>query len=846
MADVRLQRHFKLRIVQTPFCGLTGSEHIQYTESLMRQELPRRLALLLSFPVISLLLLPLVGCQPDETPQLPDRIRVISPDPQYGIAGSNGTKRVSVEVQSAQLPGLLGGKGVRHPLAGERLLIRSLSPESGLTASITTGLTDPGGRLDFDVELGHSFGDQYLEVSAASKPSVKQQLRFVSGVQLANQRQEVMAGETTPTPFRVTLLSPDSSPLVGVPVYFTLLSQPGTGGKLLPGMGISDEHGVVEVDLQTSPDTLGVYQVSAEIAAPQAGHSARPLLMEAAAMHIATLLTGVLGGLALFVFGITLMSEGLQQVAGNRLRRILSYITGNHVRAVCAGAMVTGLIQSSSSTTVMTIGFVNAGLLTLKQAIGVIFGANIGTTASGQIVSFDLGNIALPAITLGVLLLFALRRPAGQGLARAILGFGLLFFGMGLMSTQLKTVSTFPSFIRIFQAIDCSPAVLGGELPVGAMLAAIGIGVLTTTIVQSSAATIGLAIALANSGLLNIWTAVPIILGDNIGTTITANLASLSANRTAKQAAIAHTLFNVLGVSVMVALFNVRIDGIPSFIYAVDHLTAGDVFAGENVGRHVAASHTLFNVVCVFMFTPFINVLAWLCTKIIPEHAATPRLPLLKLDKNWLTSPAVAIDGALRATAAMSERACWVAFTALDAYRHDTPAMLGDIETAENETDEMQRQIMDYLMQLTRCKLSASQTAAIPALMHCVADAERIADIGVAIAELSRQAADGEALTTTAQQELDKIIKHTKELGDSVLKGLSGTGKYAIETAVRLEGKVKILCQLASQGHVVRLQRGECTIARGIIYVEVLALVEAVVRHLGNIATRTDAAIGQP
>ena len=218
---------------------------------------------------------------------------------------------------------------------------------------------------------------------------------------------------------------------------------------------------------------IGVYQVSAEIADPEGGRTARPIRLEADAMHVASLVIGVLGGLAIFIFGMTLMSDGLQQMAGNRLKRVLAFITGNHVRAVFAGTVVTGLIQSSSGTTVMTVGFVNAGLLTLKQAIGVIFGANIGTTVTGQMVSFSLENLALPATTLGVLLLLTLKRPASQGFARAFLGFGLLFFGMGMMSTQLKAVSTFPSFIRIFQAIDCQPLTSGGAMPLGAVLKAV-------------------------------------------------------------------------------------------------------------------------------------------------------------------------------------------------------------------------------------------------------------------------------------------------------------------------------------------------------------------------------------
>ena len=290
-------------------------------------------------------------------------------------------------------------------------------------------------------------------------------------------------------------------PITGVPVYFTLIASPGKSGSLVKSMGVTDDEGAVEIELQTAPSSIGVYRVGVEVADTAGRRTTRSIVLEADAMHIASLVVGVLGGLAIFVFGITLMSEGLQQVAGNRLRRVLAYITGNHVRAVCAGTMVAGLIQSSSSTTVMTVGFVNAGLLTLKQAIGVIFGANIGTTASGQIVSFNIGNIALPAITLGVVLLLTLRRPPGQGLARTILGFGS-FLWYGLMSSQWKAVSTFPVCPDI-QALDLAAlAYIGADLPMERMIAAIGIGVLIQHRTEQCA-TIGLAFALANSGLLN-------------------------------------------------------------------------------------------------------------------------------------------------------------------------------------------------------------------------------------------------------------------------------------------------------------------------------------------------------
>lgn len=786
------------------------------------------------------LIIAATGCKPNiGTVHEPDQIRVISPDPQFGTATSNNIKQVSIEVLTAPIPGLLGGQGSRHPVIGERIMLRTIDPECGLKALIAEGTTDSGGRLNFEVQLGTRFGDQYIEAICASRPTVKKRMRFVSGVKISNNRQEVVAGLPIPNPFRVTLVNADSEPLVGVPIYFSLIIQPGKGAQLSHSLCLTDENGAAEVELKTVPSITGVYKVSAEIVDPKNGHAARPIQLEADAIHVTSLVIGVLGGLAIFIFGMTLMSDGLQQAAGNRLKRVLAFITGNRVRAIFAGAAVAGLIQSSSATTVMTVGFVNAGLLTLKQAIGVIFGANIGTTATGQMISFNLGNMALPALTLGMLLLFILEKPTGRGVARLVFGFGLLFYGMGMMSSQLRSVSDFPSFINFFQAIDCRPLTPNSPMELKMVLQAIGIGMLSTMMVQSSAATIGLAIALANSGLLNFWTAVPIVLGDNIGTTLTAILASLSGNRTAHQTALAHSLFNVLGTSIVVALLYVPYQGVPCFYYAVDFVTKGDVFSGENVGRHIAAAHSLFNILAVVIFTPFIGILVWVCSKLIPQRGAFMQQGPISLDRSWLATPSLALDGAVRATATMAEKAYWVASEALLSYCGKKHGQFDEIKRVESETDDMQRQIMDYLMQLTRRRLSMAQTLAIPTLMHCISDAERIADIGVLIAELIPQDTNIPPLTEAAQKELDEIINRTGLLAECVMNGLHGTGKHAVEDAIRYEGQVRILFKQAEQGHISRLQSGECNIERGIVYVELLALIESIVRHLGNIATRT-------
>src|SRR5574344_1878016 len=256
----------------------------------------------------------------------------------------------------------------------------------------------------------------------------------------------------------------------------------------------------------------------------------------------------VFGGLAIFVYGMGLMSDGLKESAGEKLKAVLGYMTRNRVFAILAGMLVTGLIQSSSATSVMTVGFVNAGLLSLQQAIGVIFGANIGTTVTGQIVSLQLDDLALPALTAGVIGLMIARRTVARGIWRTVLGFGLLFFGMTMMADSLKTLSSNPTFLSFFSRFDCTPGA-DGYLPLLPLLGALAVGLICTMIVQSSSATIGITIALAETGVIPIWTAIPIVLGDNIGTTITAVLAAIGGNANARRTSLAHSLFTILGPS---------------------------------------------------------------------------------------------------------------------------------------------------------------------------------------------------------------------------------------------------------------------------------------------------------
>ncbi|MGN0847098.1 MAG: Na/Pi cotransporter family protein [Kiritimatiellia bacterium] len=552
------------------------------------------------------------------------------------------------------------------------------------------------------------------------------------------------------------------------------------------------------------------------------------------------LITTVLGGLALFIYGMGLMSEGLAETAGERLKAALGYMTRNRFFAILSGAAVTALVQSSSATSVMTVGFVNAGLLSLEQAIGVVFGANIGTTVTGQIVSLRLNDIALPAVTLGVAGLMIARRTVSRGAWRTVLGFGLLFFGMNLMSHELKTLARMPGFIAFFSLFDCTPGA-GGHLPPLAVLGAIAVGTLCTMLVQSSSATIGITIALAETGVISLWTAVPIVLGDNIGTTVTAALASIGGTANARRTALAHALFNILGTVLVVGSFalvarNAAGVAAPLFFHAVDACTRGDGFAGVAPGRHVAMAHTIFNLANVAVLAFFIPALARLCTRLIRDGGG---VAVRMLEPNLLATPELALHAARRTLAEMTNRAWTIASVALanclGRARVDEEA----VENAEREIDGMQSQMRDYLVAISRRKLTDRQAQMLPELVHCVNDAERISDIALKIYRTTpgvQQEGLPPALLSGAVELIGRVRSFAHEAVGALRadRALPRDAK-AEEAAIRAASRR--LTKACSSGWREGADGGP----RGVAFLTVLAGLRDVSRHLGNIAERVAA-----
>lgn len=556
-------------------------------------------------------------------------------------------------------------------------------------------------------------------------------------------------------------------------------------------------------------------------------------------MSYYSLIVNVLGGLAFFLLGMKMMSDGLTKIAGDRMRRILHICAGNRISSVIAGAATTAVVQSSSATTVMAVGFVNAGLLTLVQAIGIIFGANIGTTITAQIVAFNISSIAMPAILIGfVMTVLPWKRILGWG--DTLLGFGLLFFGMNLMSSELKALSTNQTFIGFFQLFDCAPT--NGFLPFGSMLGAIGVGLIATVLIQSSSAATGIVIALGGSGLIDIYTATALILGSNIGTTITAQLAAIPANRPAKQTALAHTLFNVAGVAFMFLTFLIPWGSarVPVFFYLTGLMTNGDgMNLTHDVPRLIANAHTLFNVITTLLLLPFVNQFAKLCQKLIPVRE---EVRYQYLEPHLLNSPELALNQvvfALRKMLAKSWKIVDQATTKIFIPVSMEQVVLDKIARREARIDRYQSEIMDYLSEVVKRNISDRLASRIPPLIHCTNDAERIGDRAENITVLaSRMKEAGRTFSQAAMSELEQLFKLLAKQSSAAIEALEDSKKYAPELNAEMERAIREYASAMERTHTARIQSGECSSEAGLIFLEFTSEIVAISRHLSNIHER--------
>lgn len=542
-----------------------------------------------------------------------------------------------------------------------------------------------------------------------------------------------------------------------------------------------------------------------------------------------------LGGLGLFLFGMKIMSEGLQKVAGRKMRQILQMVSNNRFVGFGVGALVTSIIQSSTATTVMLVSFVDAGLLTLRQAVGMILGANVGTTVTAQLIAFNIQQYALPAIACGMALKFFLSGRRWSYTGDVLLGFGLLFFGLATMKAGFAPVrehEIFMSFFTSFQADSLSGITL-----------CILIGAVITMILQSSSATVGLTMALASQGLLDFNSSAALILGDNIGTTITAQIASLGANINARRTANAHTLFNVLGVLIMVGIFPFFIDIVEGFTRMVSDLGPPDLLvAGEkpNISRYIANSHTLFNVVAALIFLLFIPYLVK-ASEMLTREKGTPLIEQIHrvkfIDSKFIHTPDVALAKARAEIKRMGDAVQAMYRDVVQSIKDRRGKDLARWRKSEDAIDNLQREITQFLVHVMQTPISPEESREVSSLMRITNNLERTGDAIENLAVLGEELIEQDLrFSEGGGEDYERISNEVSKFLALVVETIELGEVDLMPVAEELEDNINRMHETMKNNHIVRLQNASCTVDPGLIFLDMLSAFEKMGDYGFNIA----------
>ena len=537
-----------------------------------------------------------------------------------------------------------------------------------------------------------------------------------------------------------------------------------------------------------------------------------------------------LGGLGIFFIGMHMLSESLQTIAGDLIRRIINALTSHRLMAVLVGAGVTMLIQSSSVTTVMVIGFVNAGLMELTQAIGVIFGANIGTTITGWIIAIKIGKYGLLLIGLGALPRMFAKRRKTKAAGSVLVGLGFVFFGLESMSAAFKPLRTSETFLSLLNYFAADTFLT--------VYACIAVGMVLTFVVQSSSAMLGITIALAVPGTITFQTAVALVLGQNIGTTITAILASVGTNSTARQAARAHAIFNVAG-AVLFSLFFWH------FLDIVDLMVVGEADAmledgsKPHIATHIAAAHTLFNVVTTLLFIPLLTPLARLVVWMTPTPRSKEIPHLQHLPSVSWSSPALAMVAASKELENLA-RVCLKMLTMARDFAVSKDAnedALEEIHRLEGVTDAIQAELTVYVCKIQENKLTEDQSAEAYAMIRCADELESIGDYCEAIckyrANLQKK---GESFSEEAIAEYTGLFEKTIAFYREVYGSMTSATQFDFTAFYAHGDALTKKANTLRTSHRKRLEEGRSSAISGMFYNDMVVALRKIRAHTVNFA----------
>ncbi len=530
----------------------------------------------------------------------------------------------------------------------------------------------------------------------------------------------------------------------------------------------------------------------------------------------------LLGGLALFLYGMQMMSSGLEAAAGNRMKRILEKLTSNRILGVLVGAGITAVIQSSSATTVMVVGFVNSGMMTLRQAVWIIMGANIGTTITGQLIALDVGEIAPLMAFIGVALVVFIKKPTVRYWGQIVAGLGILFLGMNMMSDSMLPLRESEAFIGLMTQF--SNPLLG-------ILA----GTVFTALIQSSSASVGILQTLAKSGLIGLDSAVYVLFGQNIGTCITAVLASIGTSRNAKRTTIIHLLFNIIGTT----LFTVVCMCTP-----LTSWVAG--WTPDNPSAQIANMHTLFNVVTTLLLLPFGSYLASLATKILPEktseaeEAGVHRLLYIKpVDQlsaeHHVGTSAIVLNGVQHELARMAGMVRQNVDESFQAVLDSTPARLEKVEETEEYIDYLNKEISSYISHIIVFETNERDSEQISRFFKISSNLERIGDHAVNICEYTKMLEEKHIAFSQQAREEIQAMRQTSLEALQTLGELGSLSPETLESIYRYEQKIDDMTLEYRHNQMVRLREGACSDEACTLYSEMLTDFERIGDHILNI-----------
>lgn len=529
-------------------------------------------------------------------------------------------------------------------------------------------------------------------------------------------------------------------------------------------------------------------------------------------LNFASMIIGLIGGLGLFLFGMKMMGDGLENAAGDRLKSILEKVTSNRIIAVLVGTAVTAVIQSSSATTVMVVGFVNAGLMNLFQATGIIMGANIGTTVTAQLVAFKLDAVAPIFVGIGTAIVMFSKGKKNKEIGNIVLGFGILFMGMGIMGDAMSPLKKSEGFIQLIHTIS-------GNWVLGLLT---GLGM--TAIIQSSSATTGIIIALAATGVVDMRVALPFIFGCNIGTCVTALLASIGTSKSAHKAALIHLSFNVIGTLIFIPFMGILRN-------IVESVSPGDI------PRQIANAHTIFNITNTIILLPFIKYLVALVNKLIPGEDEKETMGVKHIDERLLETPVIAVGQMIKETIRMANKAKENLQISMEAFVNNDESLVQKVYENEKLVNLLENEITNYLVKLSNAGLSEEQLSIVTTTFHVVNDLERIGDHAENVADLaSEKILKRLEYSKEASEELQHIYKYTINSLEIAIESYENGDVKRAESIINVEQRIDSLARDLREAHIRRLNAGLCSATAGTIFMDIISNFERIGDHATNVA----------